>query len=99
MGHWKRDCPKRSQRNDSKSSSRQVNVSSSGYNNREAGKRGGALIAISERRQSKNGTRNEAFVTLSEAMTACRGNSGRSNCLYLDSGASDHMTYYKESLI
>lgn len=66
---------------------------------RKVVKRGEALLAVREqigRPVCEKGRK--AFVSLTEAMNANRMNSNRSTNWYLDSGASDHMTYCWEWL-
>lgn len=95
-GHWKRDCPTKKRRE-------MVNEKGSAW----TGKKGEALIAMARPRSqrkvhckkdngsSKTSGKCEAFITLVEAVTA---SSVVARCTdwFLDSGASDHMTFRRD---
>lgn len=93
-GHFKRDCPKRLARSNGPSS---TNFATG--RNDTTGRKGSALVALSEKGISNGTRRKEAFLTLNDAFAVTKGNRNRSLEWYLDSGASDHMTFCKDWFI
>lgn len=111
QGHWKRDCPKKRRETDTAkgntSSKRESDalVAVAGRKPRSNGtsnnnRIGEALVAVAGRKSRSNGTSNnnrrgEALLTVVEAFTAS-SDATRLIDWFLDSGASDHMTYRRD---